>query len=114
MSIKIKRVYELTNPNEPNLFLIDRLWPRGISKAQLYNVLWLKELAPSSSLRQWFNHDDAKYLEFRQKYLAELATNKDALSFKQKYASQDITLLYAAKSPHNNAVILKEWLASSF
>ena len=93
-------------------FLIDRLWPRGIAKANLAFDGWLKDVAPSAGLRTWFGHEPARFSEFRDRYRAELDANPDlAGPILQALAQGDVRLLYSAKDPdHNQAVVLKEWL----
>ena len=111
--IKIKRIYE--NPMETDGFriLIDRLWPRGISKEKAKIGLWLKEIAPSDELRKWFSHDPEKWTDFKKKYKLELANNLESLKIIKEIIKKEktITFLYAAKDEeHNNAIVLKEFL----
>ena len=110
--IQIKRVYEPVAKTDGQRFLIDRLWPRGIKKESLHLVAWLKEVAPSAKLRQWFNHDPAKWHEFQQRYSAELDANSEPLQPLLDAAERgSLTLLYSAHDiDHNNAVILKAYL----
>jgi uncharacterized protein YeaO (DUF488 family) len=90
--------------------LVDRLWPRGVAKADL-DCLWLKEAAPSHELRKWFNHDPEKWREFRRRYRAELETGNSDVEELVALADGDITLLYgAADREHNQAIVLAEWL----
>jgi uncharacterized protein YeaO (DUF488 family) len=111
MDIKIKRVYEKPSASDGKRILIDRLWPRGLSKAEAQVDLWLKEIAPSGELRKWFDHDPAKWNEFRKRYRSELDKNKDAVSQLKSAATGKTTLLYAAKdTEHNNAVVILEYL----
>ncbi len=112
MSLAIKRVYEPVTPKDGFRILIDRLWPRGLSKANASVDLWLKTLAPSTELRQWFEHDPEKWKEFRQKYFAELGDRAEDLSQVKKMAKRRrVTLVYGAKdASHNNAVALMEYL----
>jgi len=111
MDIKIKRVYEKPAVSDGKRILIDRLWPRGLSKEDAKIDLWLKEVAPSTELRKWFGHDPAKWDEFRVRYAAELRENKDAVDELKRAAAGNATLLYGAKdSEHNNAVVLQEYL----
>jgi uncharacterized protein YeaO (DUF488 family) len=112
--IKIRRVYDLEGTGEHYKVLIDRLWPRGISKEKAAWNAWMKDLAPSDELRKWFNHDPDKWEQFRELYKKELIHKPDDLDkLKQleiKFGT--ITLLYAAKDEsHNNAVVLKEFLS---
>jgi len=93
-------------------FLVDRLWPRGVSKASLEGVQWVKEAAPSSDLRTWFGHDPARFREFADRYRAELDSRPEALSPILDAARRGpVTLLYAAKdSVHNHALVLRDHL----
>jgi uncharacterized protein YeaO (DUF488 family) len=109
--VTIRRVYESEDPGEYYKVLIDRLWPRGISKDKAGWNEWMKEVAPSNELRKWFNHVPDKCEQFKQLYKTELTLRKNDLDkLKQleiKYGT--LTLLYAAKDEkHNNAVVLKE------
>jgi uncharacterized protein YeaO (DUF488 family) len=110
--IKIKRIYQEPDPRDGLRFLVDRLWPRGISKEQACVDRWLKEIAPSDELRRWFGHDPAKWDEFRGRYLAELQDQRSLLDEIVGHARKEtVTLLYAARDEeHNNAVVLKELL----
>ncbi len=111
--IYIKRAYEELEQNEGYRVLVDRLWPRGLSKEKLKIDLWLKEIAPSNELRKSFGHDPQKWDEFRTKYIKELKEKKDLLSLiKEKEKEKgNLTLIYAAKDQeHNNAVVLLELL----
>jgi len=112
--IAIKRVYEEPEPEDGTRILVDRLWPRGISKERAHVDLWLKELAPSNELRKWFGHEPEKFAEFRRRYEAELrsAEAQAALQQLEERAKQGpITLLFAAHdAEHNNAVVLRDQL----
>jgi uncharacterized protein YeaO (DUF488 family) len=110
--IKIKRIYQEPDPQDGLRFLVDRLWPRGISKERARVDRWLKEIAPSDELRRWFSHDPAKWDEFRSRYLAELKDQRSLLDEIIGDARKEtVTLLYAARDEeHNNAVVLKELL----
>jgi len=114
--IKIKRIYNNPTEYDSNSFriLIDRLWPRGLSKDKVNIDLWLKDIAPSSSLRKWFSHDENKWHEFKTLYFKELEENNGESLHKilDKAAEErSITLLYGAKNEKfNNAVALKEYL----
>jgi len=91
--------------------LVDRLWPRGISKEEAKIDLWLKDIAPSDGLRKWFAHDPAKWSVFKEKYFSELGNKKALIGEIMKKAKGDVTLLYAAKDEqHNNAQALKEYI----
>lgn len=110
--IRIKRVYEPINPNDGKRILIDRLWPRGLTKEKADIDLWIKEIAPSSDLRKWFNHDPAKWTEFQRRYKLELDKNNEAIDKIRKIFEQEpSTLVYSAKDEkHNDAVVLKAYL----
>jgi uncharacterized protein YeaO (DUF488 family) len=107
--IKVKRVYDKQEKDDGVRVLVDRLWPRGISKSQI-NV-WLKDIAPSNDLRKWFSHDPNKWEEFKSRYFKELNNNpKVKVLVELVKKSENITLLYSTKSPYNNAIALKEYL----
>ena len=110
--IRIKRVYLQPEKEDGNRILVDRLWPRGLTKEKASVDLWLKEIAPSTELRKWFSHDPTKWAEFRTRYLAELRGNAEELArLKQEAAKGTTTLLYGAKDEdHNEAVVLLELL----
>ncbi|WP_102274145.1 DUF488 domain-containing protein [Cytobacillus massiliigabonensis] len=115
IEILLKRIYEPYDQMDGYRILVDRLWPRGISKDKAKLSMWAKELAPSHELRKWFGHKSALYEEFQIKYLEELKTDPTkSQCFENIYQialTKKITLLYAAKDPlHNNAYILKEEL----
>jgi len=114
--ITTKRVYDTTGPEDGKRFLVERLWPRGIKKAALHMDGWLKDLAPSDALRRWFNHDPAKWDEFRQRYFAELYGRAEAWRPLLEAARQGtVTLLYSSHNlQYNNAVALKEYLEECF
>ena len=107
--IKLKRVYESPSQHDGLRVLVDRLWPRGLTKERAAVDLWLKELAPSTELRKWFDHDPAKWKQFQARYQRELHEQKDALvKLKEKSEEQTVTLLYGARDEkHNEAVVLK-------
>ena len=107
--IKVKRIYEPINKDDGIRVLVDRLWPRGISKDKI--DIWLKDIAPSEDLRKWFNHDASKWEEFKRKYFEELDKNpKIEILLQLIRKGNNVTLVYASKSPYNNAVALKEYL----
>lgn len=110
--IQIKRAYDAASKDDGARFLVERLWPRGIKKEKLQIEAWLKDVAPSSQLRQWFHHDPAKWGEFRRRYSRELATNPDAWQPLLARARRGrVTLVYGAHDiEHNNALALKEFL----
>lgn len=110
--IRIKRVYDKPGQEDGPRFLVDRLWPRGVKKADLYLEAWLRELAPSTGLRQWFGHDPVKWPEFCRRYHAELAGNVEAWQpLLEMVQERDITLLFSANDlERNNAVALRLFL----
>ncbi|MGF7429029.1 DUF488 family protein [Lactiplantibacillus argentoratensis] len=118
MQLKLERIYTKPVDTDGYRVLVDRLWPRGISKvnAQLDN--WVKEIGPSTTLRKWFNHEPAKYPEFVDRYRAELAENPLTASFISQVAEQltktNVILLFGAKDEqHNQAVVLRDYLKDS-
>jgi uncharacterized protein YeaO (DUF488 family) len=114
MAIKLKRAYERPEADDGFRVLVDRLWPRGVSKNSAHLDLWLKEIAPSTPLRKWFGHDPKKWKEFRTRYLQELKEHAEEIDELLKHARQEtVTLVYGAKDEeHNDAVVLKEYLES--
>ena len=113
MHIHIKHIYEPASDADGFRILVDRLWPRGLSREKAHLDLWLKEIAPSDPLRRWFNHEAAKWEEFQSRYQEELRNNPEALAaFTRATGDKDtITLLYAAHDEaHNQAVVLREYL----
>lgn len=111
MTIQIKRAYDSPVDTDGRRVLVDRLWPRGISKAEAKIDVWLKAVAPSTELRKWFGHDPDKWAEFQEKYEAELATNPALVELKDLASNGMLTLVYAAKDEkRNNAVVLQQIL----
>ncbi|MEW5996985.1 MAG: DUF488 domain-containing protein [Candidatus Micrarchaeota archaeon] len=112
MAIKLKRAYEKPSKDDGFRILVERLWPRGLTKERAAIDLWLKEIAPSPELREWFGHDPAKWKEFLRRYHAELGKKEDAMkTLKQKIKEGSVTFVYAAKDEeHNSAVALKMFL----
>jgi uncharacterized protein YeaO (DUF488 family) len=112
--VSVKRVYEPSVPTDGVRVLVERLWPRGMKKESLKMNAWLKDIAPSDTLRRWFNHDPAKWPEFRRRYFAELNRHRDALQpILDAEAHGNVTLLYSAHdTEHNNALALKDHLAA--
>ena len=111
--IKIKRVYEKPSKEDGWRVLVDRLWPRGMTKEAARVDLWMREVAPSDALRKWFGHEPAKWTAFQKKYHAELAKKKDLLAELQELDKKHgtVTLLFGAKDElHNQAVALAEVL----
>jgi uncharacterized protein YeaO (DUF488 family) len=113
LTIKVERIYDNPTGGDSFRILVDRLWPRGLSKDKVRVDLWQKDIAPSNTLRKWFNHDEKKWDEFKQKYFKELDKNNDVVNTIIKTAREQnsITLLYGTKEKRfNNAVALKEYL----
>jgi uncharacterized protein YeaO (DUF488 family) len=110
--IQVKRAYERPGADDGARFLVERLWPRGVRKQNLRIEDWLKDVAPSSELRRWFQHDAAKWDEFRRRYFRELEKHADAWQPLLTRARRGrVTLVYSAHDiEHNNAVALKEFL----
>jgi uncharacterized protein YeaO (DUF488 family) len=114
MTIRLKRVYEKSEPADGTRILVDRLWPRGLTKKKAAIDLWLKEVAPSSELRNWFGHDPKKWRNFRSRYRTELKQHSAPLQLiKSKAKEGVVTLIYGARDQeHNEAIILREFLAA--
>jgi uncharacterized protein YeaO (DUF488 family) len=112
--IQLKRAYDAATPKDGKRFLVERLWPRGIKKENLPLDDWLKDAAPSTELRKWFNHDPAKWEEFQRRYFAELKQHSEALEPIRKAARRGrVTLIYSSHdAEHNNAVALRTFLES--
>ncbi|MHB1607396.1 MAG: DUF488 domain-containing protein [Acidiferrobacter thiooxydans] len=111
-AITIRRVYESPEPGEGPRWLVDRIWPRGLTKAAAGLAGWAKDAAPSSALRQWFGHEPERFAEFRRRYLAELRACPEASDALIAAAQAGpLVLVYAAHDEtHNNAVVLREYL----
>lgn len=112
MSIRVKRAYDPPARDDGFRVLVDRVWPRGVGKDRLKVDEWLKEIAPSTTLRKWFGHDPAKWEAFQDRYRHELDSQSEPVThLRQKAKEGDVTLVFSAKDPqHNNAVALKEYL----
>ncbi len=112
MAISIKRAYEPAIKSDGKRVLVDRIWPRGLTKVEAKVDLWLKEVAPSTELRKWFGHDPEKWADFQKKYKAELKGNPALAELKAVAKGGAVTLVFAAKDEdHNNAVVLKQILS---
>ena len=111
MKVQIKRVYDEPSAADGTRILIDRVWPRGLSKAKAHVDPWLKDIAPSTPLRQWFGHDPGKWEEFKKRYEDELNHNSEAVAQLRAHLAQGtVTLVYGAKDQeHNDAVVLQEY-----
>src|SRR5699024_12083271 len=117
MIVKLKRVYEKEANDDGKRILVDRVWPRGVSKEKAYLYEWLKEIGPSKELRPWFNHDSDMFQEFKKKYKAELQDGDQKARYDKLKAIQKenntITLIFSAKDEENNqAQVLKDMLES--
>ncbi len=112
MSIYLKRAYDKPAKSDGQRILVDRMWPRGVSKNQAQIRLWLKDIAPGNALRKWFNHDPDKWREFKARYFRDLASHAEVLQeLATKARAGRITLVFAAKNKEfNNAVAIKEYL----
>lgn len=111
--VKLKRAYEIWNKGDGFRILVDRLWPRGISKEKAHLDLWLKDIAPSTELRIWFGHDPKKWEEFEEKYYKELHEKNELINQLKKIEKKHriLTLVYGAKDvEHNEAVVLEKLL----
>jgi uncharacterized protein YeaO (DUF488 family) len=110
--ITLKRVYDPVSRTDGTRFLVERLWPRGVSKAKLHVDAWLKEVGPSTALRKWFNHDPDKWDEFRRRYFRELDSQPEAWQPIASAARRGrVTLVYSSHdTQHNNAVALQEYV----
>ncbi len=115
MEIKIKRAYDSPSDDDGYRILVDRLWPRGISKEKAKVDFWPKELAPSTELRRWYGHDPEKWSEFKSRYFAELDGNPELANELLEYVLKGtVTFIYSSKEQRlNNAVALKEYVESS-
>ncbi len=113
--IHLKRVYEPASPEDGMRFLVERLWPRGVKKEALHLDAWLKDVAPSTELRQWFAHDPVKWVEFQRRYVAELDAKPEAVQPLRKAMREGpVTLLFSSHdAEHNNAVALKSYLSKT-
>lgn len=109
--IKLKRVYEEPSSKDGVRVLVERLWPRGLTKKRAAVDLWLKDIAPSPELRKWFGHEPARWEQFQKRYRRELREKKEAIRLlKQKAKQGTVTLVYAARDEdHNGALVLKQY-----
>jgi len=114
MKLKIKRVYDKPAEEDGTRILVDRLWPRGLTKQKAKVDVWLKDIAPSTELRKWFAHDPEKWKEFIKKYKKELHENKEQAAVLKEYLRQGtVTLVYGARDElHNEALVIKELFSS--
>lgn len=112
MAVRLKRAYEQPEPSDGYRVLIDRLWPRGLTKEQAQLDEWARDLGPSTELRRWFGHDPAKFAEFRRRYSGELTAQEEKLGeLRRRARAGTLTLVYSARdTEHNDAVVLAELL----
>ena len=113
--LRLKRVYEAPGEDDGVRVLVDRLWPRGLSKEKAALDVWAKEIAPSTELRKWFGHEPARWAEFQQRYAAELDANAAAVDALLAQLDDDrpVTLVYGARdTEHNGAVVLRDYFAA--
>jgi uncharacterized protein YeaO (DUF488 family) len=112
MDIRLKRAYDTPVPSDGRRILVERLWPRGLSKERVAVDLWLKDVAPSSELRRWFGHDPGRWEEFRRRYHEELRRRPEGLARLSAYVAQGpVTLVYGSRErEHNSAAALKAFL----
>lgn len=112
MRIQLKRIYETSAHDDGLRILVDRLWPRGVTKIAAHVDLWLKDIAPSPALRTWYGHDPARWDEFKRRYFAELEQRDAAVAeLRDLAATQAVTFVYAAKdTAHTHALALKEFI----
>jgi uncharacterized protein YeaO (DUF488 family) len=110
LSVRVKRAYEPASPGDGYRVLIDRLWPRGVSREQARLDAWDKDLAPSPELREWFGHEPGRFEEFRRRYIEELRPQRPRLTELRRRAREGtLTLVYSARdTEHNDAVVLAE------
>ena len=111
--LRLKRAYEPAEPGDGRRVLVDRIWPRGVSKGEAHIDLWLKEVAPSTALRKWFGHEAERWEEFRRRYREELKGNPAMRQLEAIAAEEATTLVYGARDEaHNQAVVLAELLGA--
>ena len=112
--LRIKRVYEPRSPEDGQCILVDRIWPRGLSKESLHDVLWLQDIAPSTELRKWFDHRPERWEEFCKRYGVELGRNVEPVALIRSTSKRGpVTLLYSARDmQHNQALALAQYLAA--
>ena len=109
--IKLKRAYEPPAKIDGTRILVERLWPRGLTKEKAKIDMWLKDIAPSPELRKWYGHDTEKWAEFKKRYLKELKANKELLDKLKEQVKETATFVYAARDEkHNSALVLKDLL----
>jgi uncharacterized protein YeaO (DUF488 family) len=114
--IKLKRVYEKPEKTDGHRILVERLWPRGLSKEKARVDMWVKDAAPSSELRKWFDHDPSKWEEFKKRYFAELDRNPEALEpLLEILRNETITFVFASKEEtYNNSAALRKYVENTY
>ena len=112
LDIQLKRAYDATSADDGLRYLVDRIWPRGVTKADAQLEAWLKHIAPSDELRKWFGHDPERWDEFHRRYTTELKTHHDDLTqLAERARQQRITLVFGARDElHNQAVVIRDYL----
>ena len=112
MHVALKRAYETPDPEDGRRILVERLWPRGLSKEKAQVDLWLKDIAPSTQLRKWFGHDPDKWTEFKMRYRAELRDNGEQVArLRDEIGNGKATLVYGSRdNTHNAAIVLMDFL----
>lgn len=115
MALRVKRIYDAVETGDGVRILVDRIWPRGLSKEQAQLAYWMKEVAPSTELRRWFGHEATRWQSFRTRYFAELdAAREPVEALRRAIDGRTATLLYAARDrEHNNAVALRDYLSGT-
>jgi uncharacterized protein YeaO (DUF488 family) len=110
--IRLKRAYDEPSPDDGQRILVERLWPRGLTKERAAVDLWLKDIAPSPELRRWYGHDPARWEEFEERYRAELDANPDRVAeLRRRLRHGPVTFVYAARDElHNSALVLRDYL----
>ena len=111
MQVALKRAYDKVADSDGKRILVDRLWPRGVKKEDAKIDVWLKEVAPSTELRKWFNHDDERWPEFQQRYVTELKDNPAFAELKEIASNEKVTLIFSTKDERkNSAAVLQQLL----
>ena len=110
--IQVKRVYEPVSESDGERILVDRLWPRGLSKETARISVWLRDIAPTDELRKWYTHDEAKWAEFKKRYFSELSGKGDLIATIMERAKKgNVTLLFSSRAEkYNNAVALRAYI----
>lgn len=112
MQIALKRAYDSAAKSDGKRILVDRLWPRGVKKEDAKIDLWLKEVAPSTELRKWFNHQDERWSEFKQRYVTELKDNSAFAELKEIASNEKVTLIFSTKDEEKNSAAVLQQLLS--